>query len=1020
MTYEAEQKRGFLGLWRNLSQGAQNALEIARVGRLSPEVHAPYSVVRREHIYKLRRYERSRSTPQVDAPLILVPPLMLTAEIYDMDPSTSTVSVLTAAGVDTWVVDFGVPEEEEGGLERTLDDHVRAVSQAIDQVRALTGSDVHLAGYSQGGMFCYQTAAYRRSDGLKSLITFGSPVDIHRNMLVHDELAMRLIDSVSGVMRLLLRAMEGLPGAFSSIGFRILSARKEARQLIGFMANLHDRDALMRGEASRRFLHGEGFVAWPGPALRSFFEQFVVENRMSQGGFVIDGRTLTLADVTCPILYFVGERDEFARPPSVHAIREAAPLAPAYDTSLRTGHFGLVVGSLSMKHTWPTVIDWVRWHEQKGLRPAGLHSTEDHAQRRSDRERALETNLEDVEYNARLVYDTAKKAVAFMRKTALNLSHTLTASFDNLRYQLPRLATLEHIEPDSLISVGRTLAEQAERIGANTFFLWQGRAHTYADADRRVDAVVRGLIECGVKRGTRVGVLMHSRPTYLSLVAAISRIGAVAVLLGADESLVSMPRALALGGVEILVSDPEHAERARQHFEGSVLVLGGGAAPRTLIQGVLDMERIDPERVALPDWYSPNPGRAHELALIVFGTGKNEKLRVAHISNRRWAVAAYGAAAASTLTANDTVYCCMPLDHPAGLLVSVGGALVGGSRLALSGSFDPASFWTETRRYGVTVVYYAGDMCRGLVDAPSSPSDGMNPVRLFAGSGMRSDVWRRLIERFNTSVLEFYATTEGNAVLANVSGQKLGSLGKPLPGTAEIALAAYDFDAQELVRGAQGWLMRCFADQPGVLIARVDPNLPLASYDGTVQRVVRDAFEPGDAWFVSGDMLRLDTEGDYWFVDRARDLVRTQRGPVSTVQVEDVLYELPEIEQAAVYGMPIPASSFEMAVASLVVREGYELDFANLARHVEKRLDGHARPRIVKLQRALPMSVGHRVLKQKLRAEPLAAQAITSLRYDEELKLYEPLDTVSATLSAADGRIQPDGLKRKSKGPKRG
>ena len=80
------------------------------------------------------------------------------------------------------MIDFGAPERERGGLERTLADHVLAVSDAIDRVREQTGRDVHLAGYSQGGMFCYQAAAYRRSEGLASLITFGSPVDTRLGM----------------------------------------------------------------------------------------------------------------------------------------------------------------------------------------------------------------------------------------------------------------------------------------------------------------------------------------------------------------------------------------------------------------------------------------------------------------------------------------------------------------------------------------------------------------------------------------------------------------------------------------------------------------------------------------------------------------------------------------------------------------------------------------------------------------------------------------------------------------------
>ena len=108
--------------------------------------------------------------------------MMLAAEIYDVSPATSAVTLLHEHGVDPWVVDFGAPEREEGGLERTLADHVLAVSDAVDRVREATGRDVHLGGYSQGGMFCYQVAAYRRNDGLGSLITFGSPVDTRLGM----------------------------------------------------------------------------------------------------------------------------------------------------------------------------------------------------------------------------------------------------------------------------------------------------------------------------------------------------------------------------------------------------------------------------------------------------------------------------------------------------------------------------------------------------------------------------------------------------------------------------------------------------------------------------------------------------------------------------------------------------------------------------------------------------------------------------------------------------------------------
>ena len=178
-------RAGWQRTLRRLGNGAQNALEVMRIGRLGAPYAASYEVVREEPVYKLRHYARPEPLPEKSdglCPLLLVPPLMVTSEVYDISPELSAVGMLSRAGIDTWIVDFGAPETAPGGMSRTLDDHVRAVSEAIDEVHARTGKDVHIAGYSQGGMFAYQVAAYRRSANVRSLITFGSPVDIRRNL----------------------------------------------------------------------------------------------------------------------------------------------------------------------------------------------------------------------------------------------------------------------------------------------------------------------------------------------------------------------------------------------------------------------------------------------------------------------------------------------------------------------------------------------------------------------------------------------------------------------------------------------------------------------------------------------------------------------------------------------------------------------------------------------------------------------------------------------------------------------
>lgn len=948
-------------LQKRLQLAAANALEVMRFGRLSARRDTPYEIVHQGKHYRLRRYGEER--PGSDGPvLLLIPPLMVTAEVYDVAPELSAVTQLVDAGVSTFVIDFGAPEREEGGMLRTLDDHVRAAVEAVGRVRAITGRDVHLGGYSQGGMFAYQVAAYLGGAGLRSLVTFGSPVDIHKNLPnVGAEVAGRMIQAVQPLVEPTLDRIEGLPGMLTSLGFKVVAARKEVQQLVDFVRKLHDRQALEKREARRRFLGGEGFVAWPGPAFRKFVDDFVIHNRMLSGGFVIDGRTITLADLDLPVLTFVGFRDEFARPRSVRAIRRAAPRAEVFEVGMRAGHFGLVVGGTANRVTWPTVIAWLRWREGTGPRPAALPVEPPAAPRVEEDEAEGAENEAIVDSLAvELFYDvlveTAKSAWNKLGEAVVDAGDTA----DALRYQLPRLLRLRRLTDDTRISPGLALAEQARHIPERTFFLWKGRAFTYAEAERRVDAVVRGLFACGVAPGDRVGVLMESRPSYLTVTTALNRLGAVAVLVSPRLEAEVLAKALALEPLRYVAADPENAARARAAFAGHVLVLGGGPE-RPLPGDVVDMEAIDPATIALPEGFVPNPGHAVDPALVIVSQGERGELRAAQIGNRRWALSALGAAAACTLTAADTVYCCLPLHHPAGLLVCVGSALVAGARLSLASRFAPEVFWSEVRGYGATVAFYAGEMGRELMRAPRSSGERKSPLRLFAGSGMRADVMRTITERTGVGVLEFYASTEGTLVLANAAGEKIGALGQPLPGSADAALLAYDAASASVARDALGRGWRVGVNEPGILCSRVE-----APGAASRAKVLRDVLLPGDAWMPSGDLVRRDEDGDYWMVDRLADVIRGADGPIPPRPLEDALYERPEIALCAAYGVTLPGEPGEVPAVAVVLRAGASLDGGALFAALPA-----PRPRFVRVLATLPMNEGYRVLKAGLRAEGL-------------------------------------------------
>jgi putative long chain acyl-CoA synthase len=1038
---------------RRLGRAWQNALEIARAGRLTAPYGAPFEVVHEDRVARLRRYDRGTAPAArpIRAPLLLVPPLMVASEVYDISPDTSAVAFLLGAGVDVWLVDFGAPEHTPGGMERTLDDHVRAVADAVEIVRRTTGRDVHLAGYSQGGMFCYQAAAFRRSAGLASVIGIGSPVDLHRTVRLGEDTTQHIIAGLRAALAWPLSRIEGLPGTITSTGFKILSARKEVAQLVDFVRNLHDREALEKREAKRLFLGGAGFVAWPGPAFRKFVDDLIVGNRMQSGGFVIDGHTVTLADLECPILYLVGSRDEMGRPAAVRGIRRAAPRAAAmYELVIKAGHFGLVVGSTALTVTWPAVVEWMRWREGDGPPPrgaidvrtadappppppeaAGDASDDDDAGDTDDDDDTDDTDdaapgrgRRDLELARELIGKTARVAIDQLGEWAEDLGDYL----DNARWQLPRIARLRNLQDDSLISPGRALADQARRIPDRTFFLFRGRAFTYADANRRVDAVVRGLIASGVRPGQQVGVMMQSRPSHLTVTAALSRLGAVSVLLSPDLPDDALPHALHLGELAALVVDPDSAARARAATRVPVLVLGGvgevqwaPGQPRVLPPDVIDMEAIDPDAAPLPAWYRPDPGRARDLAMVFVAAGPHAPPRATRITNRRWAYSALGAAAAATLTTGDTVYCCLPLHHPSGTLVATGSALVGGARLALASRFEPHTFWDEVRRYGATVVYYAGEMCRRLVDAPPVLGEKNNPVRLFAGSGLRPDVWRRLVDRFGpVGVLELYASTEASTVLANARGKKIGSVGRPLPGSPEVAIAAWSFPDDDFARGADGRLRHAGPGEPGMLVAQLSARTATdAAAHVDPDRLRRDAFAPGDVWFVTGDFFEVDADGDHWLVDRRDQLIRTHRGPAGSPRIEEALYEVPGVALCTVVAAPdpdhpgaaVPVATVQLAAAP-PDRDGFlaaappDRDgFLTAASIAVAALPEHARPRRLRIVDAIPLTDGFRPIKRPLRELPAPGPHVHA--WDARAQRYLAGPGAASTATAAASAPSP-------------
>jgi putative long chain acyl-CoA synthase len=412
-------------------------------------------------------------------------------------------------------------------------------------------------------------------------------------------------------------------------------------------------------------------------------------------------------------------------------------------------------------------------------------------------------------------------------------------------------------------------------------------------------------------------------------------------------------------------------------------VLGGGAA-RTLdiplSEDVIDLEQIDPTQVQLPAWYRPDPGLARELAFVLV-TGTGDRLETKYITNHRWALSAFGTATSADLDRKDTVYCLAPLHHSSGLLVSLGGAIAGGSRIALARSLDPTQFSEEVHRYGVTVVTYTWTMLRDILDADVFPTGHQHPIRLFIGSGMPAGLWRRATEQFAPArVLEFYASIEGDVVLANVTGVKAGCKGRPVPGTAKVELVAYDPVTEQIRTDGSGFARRCGDNEVGLLLGKATEGIDLS--DGGL----RGVFTAGDAWMPTENLFRRDGDGDYWLVDRTDTVIHTERGPVFTQPIVDVLNDITAVDMEVAYGLPV--GEHALAVAAVSVRKGLRLEPKDVTEAV-RALDPNQRPDIVYVVDEIPRSSSYRPSTRAVQASGRPEPGPDTWWYNRESDAYE-------------------------------
>ncbi len=495
--------------------------------------------------------------------------------------------------------------------------------------------------------------------------------------------------------------------------------------------------------------------------------------------------------------------------------------------------------------------------------------------------------------------------------------------------------------------------EQAAQRGEQAAMCSDAEFYTYERLVARMHQYARWASLQGLRKGDVVGLFAPNSPDYFAFWAGVSSQGVIVALLNPQLQQDSLRHCIRCAEPKLIVATQELAGTIHDALAGEekppavILLHGVNEGSRSLDAEMAGSSATLPS--APPEW----PVTIADCALYIYTSGTTGFPKAARVTHARILQWSHWFAGMMGVTPEDRMYSCLPMYHSTGGVLVPGAMLAGGGSLFVREKFSARQFWDDIVRWDCTLFQYIGEFCRYLLHAPASGRERNHRIRLACGNGLSASVWAAFQERFAIpQILEFYAATEGNLSLFNVEG-KPGSLGRVPPYLAHRfspRLIRIDPETQDPMRDDAGFCIPCAENEAGEAIGRLsqEPSAITSHFDGytdpaaSEKKLLRHVFEQDDCWVRSGDLMRKDALGFYYFVDRLGDTFRWKGENVAASEVEAVLAALPGVLHANVYGVKVPGCEGQAGMAALVLEQGRRLE--DLRAELQLRLPRYACP----------------------------------------------------------------------------
>ena len=528
----------------------------------------------------------------------------------------------------------------------------------------------------------------------------------------------------------------------------------------------------------------------------------------------------------------------------------------------------------------------------------------------------------------------------------------------------PPLAVLQRYPPHGYTLAG-LLASRAHDDAARALLCYEGRQTSYANFARRVEAAARALAARGIGSGERVGVMATNSGDYVVLLFALARLGAILVPVNPEFGPREAGYILQHAGVRAIAVVPAALATAREAARPLA-----PAAWFFMLEGASEgVPRFSDLIAEAPASALPPLPPPEATCLMLYTSGTTGFPKGVMHSQRSFVMAGEGFLARMWLQPEDRLLCVLPMFHINALFYTIAGAFAAGASVVLVPKFSASQFWNTAAATGATQVNIIAAVGNILARRPRSEFDPGHRLRVVYGAPITPDLERTFREEFGVPMLiEGYGMTEVPGACNNpFDGEKRPlSMGKaathPDPQVQFAELRVVDDRGRDLPDGAEGELW-------------VRTPILMQGYYKDPQQTAAAMHE---GWFATGDLVRRDADGYYYFVARKKDIIRRRGENISGAEIDRVAGDHPAVVQCA--AIPVPSDLGEDEILLAVVRKpGAAVSEREIADWCAQRLAPIKVPRYVVFVDSLPQTATHRVAKFKLRGDASLMARATDL-----------------------------------------